>query len=134
MDLLLKHNIRSTQARAEIAKLIFSLRKRHFSAEDVLRNLRRKNSKASRASTFRTLKLFYEKGILEAIDLGKGFKIYEVSGNDKHHDHLYCLRCGKIIEFEDKNIEKLQDQACRKKSFKAFKHTLRIVGICKECK
>lgn len=134
MDLLLEHNIRNTQARAEIAKLIVSFGKRHFSAEDILNNLKRKKSRVSRASTFRALKLFSEKGILETIDLGKGFKMYEVSGNNKHHDHLYCVKCGKIIEFEDNQIEKLQDRACLKKKFKPFKHTLRIVGICRECK
>jgi len=132
--LLAKSNISNTKARREIAQSITSLGQRHFSAEDLLRKLRQKKSKVSRASTFRALKLFSEKGILEAIDLGRGFKMYEASGNSKHHDHLYCLRCGKIIEFEDRQIEKLQDRACLKKKFKPFNHTLRIIGICKECK
>lgn len=133
-DLLIKHNIRLTRARCEIAQAMVSLARRHFSAEDVIKKLKQRKSKASRASTFRALSLFSERGVLEAIDLGKGFKMYELASNDKHHDHLYCLKCSKIIEFEDRNIEKLQDKACRGKSFKAFNHTLRIIGLCKECR
>ena len=60
--------------------------------------------------------------------------MYELALRAGHHDHLYCVSCGKIIEFEDKEIEKLQEKTCQDKKFYPLKHTLKIVGLCKECK
>lgn len=133
-DLLKEHRIRETRPRKEVLEAAFSLGKRHFSAEDLLKCLRRKKKKVSRASVFRAINLFSDKKLLFVADLGHGFKIYESASQKNHHDHLYCVKCGAIIEFEDKNIEKLQDKACRSKKFSPLSHTLRIVGLCKECK
>ncbi|MBU2473627.1 MAG: transcriptional repressor [Candidatus Omnitrophica bacterium] len=134
VDLLKKYNISSTFARRQIIRQAASFGQRHFSAEDILKKMRKKKSRVSRASTFRALNLFCQKGILEAIDLGKGFNLYELTDNSGHHDHLYCLGCGKILEFEDKTIEDLQVEVCRRKNFKVLKHTLKIIGLCQECK
>ena len=60
--------------------------------------------------------------------------MYEVVSANKHHDHLYCMKCGKILEFEDKTIEALQEKVCRKNEFHCLEHTLRILGLCKKCK
>ena len=133
-NLLAEYNIRDSRARGEVAKLILSWKGRHFSAEDILNSLERRKSKVSRASTFRALKLFSQKGVLETIDLGKGFKLYELSADNKHHDHLYCLRCEKIIEFGNDHIEELQTKVCRGIKFTPLRHTLRIVGLCKSCR
>lgn len=132
-DLLSQYDIRDSRVRRKIAGAIVSLGQRHFSAEDVLKNLKRKKSEVSRASTFRALNLFSQKRFLETIDLGKGFKMYEVSGNHKHHDHLYCLRCSSIIEFGNDHIEELQAKVCRRRKFIPLSHTLRIVGLCQKC-
>ena len=133
-NLLEKYNIRDTRPRRELMDIISSFGRRHFSVEDILKNPKQKKSKVSRATTFRAVNLFSQKGLLYSIDLGKGFRMYEVALNANHHEHLYCIKCGKIIEFEDKNIEKLQAKACQDKGFRPLKHTLRIAGLCKECK
>ena len=134
VDLLEKHNICDTRPRREFLGVISSFGKRHFSAEDILIALKQRKSKVSRATIFRAINLFLEKGLLCPIDLGKGFRMYELAINSGHHDHLYCIKCGRIIEFEDENIEKLQTKACQDKQFSPLRHTLRIVGLCKECK
>ncbi len=59
--------------------------------------------------------------------------MYELAADSAHHDHLYCLRCGVIIEFEEDRIEKLQVKVCHKEDFRPFRHTLRITGLCKKC-
>jgi len=134
LEVLKKYNIHNTRPRREIVEVIFSLNRRHFSAEDILSFLRKKKSSVSRASTYRAINLFSEKNLLQTIDLGRGFKMYEMAISNNHHDHLYCIKCEKIIEFEDKNIEKLQDKVCKDNKFSSFKHTLRIVGLCRRCR
>jgi len=59
--------------------------------------------------------------------------LYEKSYNKKHHDHLVCINCGKIIEFYNEDVERLQDEICRKYQFVATEHRLGIKGYCKEC-
>ena len=134
LDLLEKYNIRNTHPRREIFKIISSLGIRHFSAEDILRGIKQKNSKISRATAYRAVKLFSQKGLLRLIELGRDFQMYELAIGASHHDHLYCINCGKIIEFEDGGIEKLQEKICQNKKFYPLRHTLKIVGLCKECK
>jgi len=133
-SLLEKHNIRSTFPRREILRAISSLGRRHFSVEDLLNFIEKKKGRVSRASTYRTIKLFSEKGLIKPIELIKDYQMYELADQEKHHDHLYCINCGKIIEFEDKNIEKLQNKACKGRSFHPLRHTLKIIGRCEECR
>ena len=134
LNLLEKYSIRKTYPRRKIAKIISSLDIRHFSAEDILKGIKQNNHKVSRATTYRTVKLFSQKGLLRLIELDRDFQMYELATDNDHHDHLYCVNCGKIIEFEDKNIEKLQNETCKNKKFYPLRHTLKIVGLCKECK
>jgi Fur family ferric uptake transcriptional regulator len=133
-DLLSKHAIHKTQPRRELVKIISAFGKRHFSVEDVLRVLKRTKGVVSRASIYRTINLFSKKGLLHAIDIGEGFQMYELAAHKDHHDHLYCIRCGMIIEFKEKLIEELQTKACKKNYFYPLDHTLRIRGLCKACK
>jgi len=129
-----KYNIRNTYPRREIFKIISSLNVRHFSAEDIFKNIKQNSSKISRATAYRAVKLFTQKGILIPIELSRDFQMYELAIGAGHHDHLYCVSCGKIIEFEDEDIEKLQEKNCQDKKFYPLRHTLKIVGLCKECK
>lgn len=132
-DLFKNHDIRTSRARREVLKAVFSLGRRHFSADDLIGRLKGKK-RASRASVFRAINLFSDKKLLAVTDLGRGFKMYELATQARHHDHLCCIKCGKIIEFEDKNIERLQTKACRSKRFRPLSHTLRITGLCEECR
>lgn len=134
LNLLEKYNIRNTYPRREIVKIISSLNARHFSAEDILKGIKQKNSKISRATAYRAVKLFSQQGLLRPIELDRDFQMYELALGAGHHDHLYCVNCGKIIEFEDEDIEKLQEKTCQDKKFYPLRHTLKIVGLCKECK
>ena len=59
---------------------------------------------------------------------------YEPEFGRRHHEHLVCLSCGKILEFIQDEIERLQDQVCRKHGFRPLSHTLQIQGICKTCR
>jgi Fur family ferric uptake transcriptional regulator len=132
-QILKQYRIKNTSARRQVLAALLALKGKHFRTEDTIRYLRLANKKTSRASIFRAIQLFYEAGMLRMIESSKyGFK-YECAIAEDHHDHLYCIRCGAIIEFREEAIEKLQEKVCRLKKFKPINHILKISGLCKKC-
>ena len=106
----------------------------HFSADTLYAWLKAESGdKVSRATVYRTLALLLEGGFVEALDAGTGELVYEHVLGHQHHDHMVCLGCGKIEEFQDLRIEELQLEACRKKGFQLVSHDLRLRGYCKTC-
>ena len=103
----------------------------HFSAEKLLKLSKKADSTISKATVYRTLALLKESQILEEQDFGDGKKVYERAQGRKHHDHLICIRCGKIIEFENDPIERLQDIEAKKHHFKIVYHSLKLFGFCR---
>lgn len=106
----------------------------HFSAERLYEWLKvEPGERVSRATVYRTLALLLEGGFVEALDAGRGELVYEHVLGHAHHDHMVCLDCGKIEEFQDERIEELQLEACRKKGFQLVSHDLRLRGYCRAC-
>ena len=105
----------------------------HFSAEKLLLFSKKADPTVSKATVYRTLALLKESGILEEQDFGDGKKLYERAQGRTHHDHLICIRCGKIIEFENQKIEDLQNSEAAKHRFKIVYHSLKLFGFCKTC-
>ncbi|HEY3375266.1 MAG TPA: transcriptional repressor [Candidatus Aquicultor sp.] len=122
-----------TPERQCIADEVFAWHK-HFDAEELLQFLRDKGSKTSRATVYRSLELLVESGLVEKIDLGEGRAAYEHTAGHPHHDHLICLSCGAVQEFEEPLIEQLQEWACEKANFKPTAHNLSIYGYCEKCR
>ena len=85
------------------------------------------DSKISIATVYRTVKLFEESGIVEKHDFKGGKARYEQSP-DEHHDHLIDINSGEIIEFVDKEIEKLQIEVAKKLGYKLVDHKLELYG------
>jgi len=121
-----------TPERRCIAEEVFGNHE-HLDAEELLKNLKSQGSKASRATVYRTLDLLVESGLVEKIDLGEGKSAYEHTAGHSHHDHLICVKCGAVEEFEEPLIEQLQNWACEKAGFKPAGHNLNIYGYCREC-
>ena len=107
--------------------------KGHFSADKLLEFSKKKDATVSRATLYRTLTLLKDSKILEEQDFGDGKKLYELALGHKHHDHFICIRCGDIIEFENDEIERLQDAEAAKQKFKILYHSLKLFGFCKSC-
>ncbi len=105
----------------------------HFSAEKLLTFSKKADATISKATVYRTLALLKESGILEEQDFGDGKKLYERAQGRTHHDHLICIRCGEIIEFENQKIEDLQNAEASKYQFKIVYHSLKLFGFCKSC-
>lgn len=106
----------------------------HFSADTLYGWLKEEDGPAvSRATVYRTLTLLLEGGFVNSLDTGRGELVYEHVLGHKHHDHMVCVECGKIEEFLDERIERLQEEACEAKGFQLLDHDLRLLGVCRAC-
>lgn len=132
-DFLLTQGLKSTHQR-ELILEEFLRAGSHLSTEDLYLRLRRRNPRIGYATVHRTLKLFAECGIAEQRHFGDGQARYEASGQDEHHDHLICVACGKIVEFEDPRIEELQVEVAGGHGFSIERHRLELYGCCSDCR
>lgn len=127
---LKKKGLRSTPQRNAIIDIIFESDD-HFTADELWERIRRTNSKASRATVYRTLGLLVEANLLYEIDLGEDTKTYDPNFNDKPaHNHLICIDCGKVLEFEDAHLELLNDCLTRRMGFRPKSQSIRIEANC----
>jgi Fur family ferric uptake transcriptional regulator len=130
---LKSRSLKLTSQRKRIFERAFATHD-HFSADTLYAWLKAESGdKASRATVYRTLALLLEGGFVEALDAGTGELVYEHVLGHQHHDHMVCLGCGRIEEFQDERIEELQLEACRKKGFQLVNHDLRLRGYCRSC-
>ena len=118
--------VRLTDQRKVIAQ-VMSDSKGHPDVDEVHKRISEIDKKSSVATVCRTVRLFEEAGILEKHDFRGGKARYEQSP-DEHHDHLIDINSGEIIEFVDKNIEKLQNEVAKKLGYKLVDHKLELYG------
>ena len=126
-------DLKLTKEREAVLREIF-LRRGHLDAEDLWHSLRKKKKRASRATVYRTLELLVDSGMVRKVDLGHGHSHYEHVLGDAHHEHMVCLKCGKVIEFSDKRIERSLRKLCEKSGFEQCSHHFQIFGYCKDCR
>ena len=105
----------------------------HFDADSLYDFLKTRGERISRATIYRTLRLLAETGIVKETGRGREGARYEHVFGHTHHDHMECLRCGKIVEFVSPDIEKLQETVCREHRFTPVEHRLTIQGVCADC-
>jgi len=105
----------------------------HFDPESLCNQIRETGLKASRASVYRTLNLLCECGLIQRVKKTERGTIYESSFGHKHHDHMLCIRCGRVIEFYSDPLEKIQEKVCKEHGFLGANHTLEIRGYCRTC-
>ena len=101
--------------------------KDHPDVDELHKRVIELDGKISIATVYRTVKLFEESGIVEKHDFKGGKARYEQSP-DEHHDHLIDINSGEIIEFVDKDIEKLQIEVAKKLGYKLVDHKLELYG------
>lgn len=124
--------LRRTLQRDAIVQAAFST-KEHFTAEGLLEMARQTDPTVSRATVYRTLPLLVQSGVLREMHFGKDQKFYDPNFVDRpNHNHLICLDCNKIVEFEDRHMEVLEDCITNRLGFSAIEKTLRIEGKCDE--
>ena len=129
---LSRNRLKMTRERREILDKVLTLRG-HFDVEQLLAILNRSGLPVSRATLYRTLPRLEEAGLVHKVEVGDGQARYEPMVGRHHHDHMVCLGCGRILEFESREIERLQEDVCRKKRFRMTDHTHQIRGYCAKC-
>ncbi len=130
---LKKRELKFTPERQAILQEVFSIHK-HFDIEELFEKLRKRGEHLSRATIYRTLPLMVESGLIRETLRCRETVNYEHTFGHPHHDHLLCVKCGKVIEFKEEKIEKLQKAVCRKYNFTPVEHKLGIRGYCEKCK
>ena len=125
-------NVRLTDNRKRVAQVMADSKvkygaKDHPDVDELHKRVSEIDRKISIATVYRTVKLFEESGIVEKHDFKGGKARYEQSP-DEHHDHLIDINSGEIIEFVDKEIEKLQIQVAKKLGYKLVDHKLELYG------
>jgi len=121
--------LKVTRPRSRVLEILETAGHKHLSAEDVYRCLLEEGDDISLATIYRVLAQFESAGIVERHYFDSGTAVFEAMP-ETHHDHLVCVRCGRVVEFLDPLIEERQREVARKKGYKMQDHSLVIYGIC----
>jgi Fur family transcriptional regulator, ferric uptake regulator len=127
-----ERGLKSTRQRSLIIETFFNL-DGHLSVEELWAKVRATDARVSVATVYRTMKLLGESGLASARNFGDGQTRYEAAVGRHHHDHLICTRCGTIVEFENDQIERLQDAVAKRHAFRVTSHKMELYGLCRAC-
>ena len=131
-DFIRRKGLRRTTQRDTIVRVVFS-KDEHFTAEELFERVRKADSETSRATVYRTLGLLVEANLLQEIDLGDNQTTYDPNFLDKpSHNHLVCIDCGQVVEFEDLNVDILNDCVTRRLGFKPLRQSIKIEANCEQ--
>lgn len=128
---LKKAGLKVTLPRLKILEILKMPENQHVSAEDVYKILLEQREEIGLATVYRVLNQFDDAGILNRHHFEGGKSVFEID-HKKHHDHLVCLKCGKVIEFHDEVIERRQEEVAEENNIKLTHHSLYLYGECKE--
>ena len=106
----------------------------HVTAEDLYKKINRKHKDIGFTTVYRTLKLLKKSGLATESIFADNLTRYEPLSEDDHHDHLVCLDCGSITEFENSKIERLQEKIADEFGFYTVSHKMDLYGYCSECR
>ena len=104
------------------------------SAEQLYAQVRKRYPRIGYSTVYRTLKLLVGAGLGSESKFGADEALFEPMVKGEHHDHLVCMSCGKIVEFENPKIEELQNGVARTNDFEIRMHRLVVYGYCSKCR
>ncbi|WP_455221953.1 ferric iron uptake transcriptional regulator [Kaarinaea lacus] len=124
--------LKATVPRVKILEIMEQSSVRHLSAEDIYKALLDEGEDVGIATIYRVLTQFESAGLVTRHHFEGGIAVFELD-QGQHHDHILCLKCGKVEEFVDEVIEQRQKDIATKAGFSMTDHSLNIYGICKDC-
>lgn len=125
--------LKITLPRIKILQILESTDVHHVSAEDVYKLLLTNGEEIGLATVYRVLTQFEQAGLVVRHNFEGGHSVFEMS-SDEHHDHIVCVRCGRVEEFADEAIEKRQQQIAVDLGFELQDHSLNLYGLCPDCR
>jgi len=120
---LKKAGLKATLPRIRILEIMEESRQKHMSAEDVYRSLLDAGEEVGLATVYRVLTQFEAAGLVMRHNFDSGHSVFEID-RGTHHDHMVCLKTGKVIEFQNEEIEKLQRSIADEHGYKLEDHSL----------
>jgi Fur family transcriptional regulator, ferric uptake regulator len=132
-EYLQSKGLRNTEQRKQLLEHVFN-RHEHFDADQLMDQLPAKGTPnyVSRSTVYRTLQEFVDAGLLNSFELA-GRTVYEHDYGYPQHDHLYCTKCSKLIEFTSEELVRIRNEVARLHRFRAREHRFIIHGICDNC-
>jgi Fur family ferric uptake transcriptional regulator len=129
---LRRQGLKCTSQRDDIARVFFASN-RHISAEELYHAVKRVNPRIGYATVYRTMKLLTECGLAVERHFRDAEARYESVAEGRHHDHLICEGCGKIVEFEEPGIDAVQVEVARRFGFQSTGRKMEFYGRCRAC-
>jgi Fur family ferric uptake transcriptional regulator len=130
---LRKAGLKVTLPRVKILEILESSDTRHMSAEDVYKALLDSGEDIGLATVYRVLTQFETAGLVKRHHFEGGHSVFELEAGD-HHDHILCVKCGRVDEFIDETIEARQRTIASNAGYEMTDHCLYIYGICRDCR
>jgi Fur family ferric uptake transcriptional regulator len=124
--------LKSTRQR-DIIVTQFLKQEEHITAEELYRKVSKKHKEIGYTTVYRTLKLLAESGLATERIFADHLTRYEPVSAEEHHDHLICLTCGSITEFENPKLERMQEKIASDFGFSIVDHKMEFYGYCREC-
>lgn len=125
--------LKITLPRVKILQILESSNVHHMSAEDVYKALLTNGEEIGLATVYRVLTQFEDAGLVVRHNFEGGHSIFEVA-SEEHHDHIVCVKCGRVDEFHDDEIENRQRAVASSLGFELTDHNLNLYGLCPDCK
>ena len=129
---LKKAGLKVTLPRMKILELLQNADQRHLSAEDIYKLLLDADEEIGLATIYRVLTQFEAAGLVTRHHFESGQAVFELERGE-HHDHLVCIKCGKVEEFKNETIESCQDKIAKQAGYRITDHSLIIYGVCPDC-
>ncbi len=129
---LKKAGLKVTLPRTKILEMLEHTVTRHMSAEDVYKRLLESGDDIGLATVYRVLTQFEAAGLVVRHHFEGGHSVFEINQGE-HHDHIVCVKCGKVDEFIDEVIETRQRAIADKLGYDITDHSLYLYGICTAC-
>ena len=126
-------NVTGVRATSQRALILEVIRRGHLDADEIHRQARRKQPRLSLSTVYRTLRMFKELGLVEELHFDEAHHHYEVKSSSEHQ-HLVCLGCGKVVEFECPLSLKRRRYIAREKGFEITGVEIRMTGYCSKCR
>ena len=120
---LKKAGLKVTLPRLRILELLEENKEMHLSAEDIYKKLLEAGEDVGLATVYRVLTQFEQAGIVVKNNFEEGRAVYELH-HDQHHDHIVCVKTGKIIEFHDEIIEQRQSDVAKDLGYDIVDHIM----------
>ena len=122
--------LKVTNPRSKILDVLQSNPGTHLSADEIHNKLVDHNESIGLATVYRVLTQLELAGLIQKNQFSDNQSSYEIK--KQHHDHLICTKCGKIIEFMNNDLEKLQEEISDKYQFRLDSHVMTLFGVCKD--